>query len=246
MRLLVDLGNSRIKWAQSAPGHWHSDAVTHRGADLCALLDQAWKNIEAPRTVVVSSVAAGAAREALVRWLKHHGLPSAHFIRAPLQQLGVTNRYREPAQLGPDRWAALVAARALTTAPVSVVDGGTAVTVDALSADGEFLGGAIFPGLGLLRDSLAQGTAALGDAPGDASSCQARRTADAIAAGTLFGLAGAIERLLDEHRARLGAGMQVLLTGGDATPLAAMLRSPVREVPELVLQGLDRIADTLC
>lgn len=245
MKLLVDLGNSRIKWAQSAPGHWHSGAVTHRGADLTALLDQAWKNIGAPRTVVVSSVAAGAAREVLVRWLKHHALPAAHFIQAPPQQLGVTNRYHEPAQLGPDRWAALVAARALTTAPVSVIDGGTAVTVDALSADGEFLGGVIFPGLGLLRESLAQGAAGLGDAPGDASSCQARRTADAIAAGTLFGLAGAVERLLDEHRAQLGAGMQVLLTGGDAMPLSKMLRGPVRVVPELVLQGLDRIADTL-
>jgi type III pantothenate kinase len=245
VRLLVDLGNSRIKWAQSAPGHWHSGVVTHRGADLTALLDQAWKNIEAPRTVIVSSVAAGAAREALGRWLKHHGLPTAHFIQAPVQQLGVTNRYREPAQLGPDRWAALVAARALTTTPVSVVDCGTAVTVDALSANGEFLGGAIFPGLELLRGSLAHGTAALGDAPGDASITQARRTADAIAAGTLFGLAGAIERLLDEHRAQLGAGMQVLLTGGDASSLSNRLRCPVREVPELVLQGLDRIADTL-
>jgi type III pantothenate kinase len=126
-----------------------------------------------------------------------------------------------------------------------VVDCGTAVTVDALSADGEFLGGAVFPGLRLLRDSLVQGTAGIPATEGDATDCLARSTADGVAAGTLFGLAGAVERLIDEYRRTLGETTRVFLTGGDAPALAARLRAAHTPVPDLVLKGLARIADTL-
>ena len=76
---------------------------------------------------------------------------TAHIVRPQAQQLGVKNLYRKPEQLGADRWAALIGARGLTGSAACVVDAGTAVTVEALSAKGEFLGGAIFPGLHLLR-----------------------------------------------------------------------------------------------
>jgi len=157
----------------------------------------------------------------------------------------VRNRYRQPEQLGVDRWVALIGARGLTSSAACVVDCGTAVTVDALSAEGEFLGGAVFPGLRLLRDSLVRGTAGIPANEGDATDCLARSTADGVAAGTLFGLAGAVERLIDEYRRTLGATMRVFLTGGDAPALAARLRAAHTPVPDLVLKGLARIADTL-
>ncbi len=243
MRLLVDCGNSRIKWAQS-DGGWHTGAAAHRGADLIALLDEYWGPLNRPRQVVVSCVVE-AARAVIARWVEARWKLAAKFMEAQAQTLDVRNLYLEPNRLGADRWAALIAVRGLTKAPACVVDCGTAVTVDALSADGDFVGGVIFPGLELLRSSLARGTAAIGPEAGDSASCQARATADAVAAGTLFGLAGAVERLVAEQRAVLGASMEVFITGGDAPAILSHLRVPLTHVPDLVLRGLDRMAPLL-
>jgi type III pantothenate kinase len=90
-----------------------------------------------------------------------------------------------------------------------------------------------------------RGTEAIAPAEGNVADCLARSTADGVAAGTLFGLAGAVERLLDEYRRSLGEPMEIFLTGGDAPALAAHLRVPVTMVPDLLLKGLARIADSL-
>ena len=103
----------------------------------------------------------------------------------------------------------------------------------------------IFPGLRLLRGSLVQGTGGIRVADGGDADCLARATADGVAAGTLFGLTGAVERLIHEHRRTLGEDMQVLLTGGDGPRLAPRLSVAFTPVPDLVLRGLARIADTL-
>lgn len=245
MRLLVDLGNSRLKWVLNAPGRWELGMALHQGEDMTRLLDDAWGALEAPQRIVMTSVAAKELRQALDQWATRRWSLVPYVVQAQRAQLGVTNSYREPASLGADRWAALIGARALTQTPACIVDCGTAVTVDALSADGVFLGGAIFPGLRLLRQSLAQGAAALPLAFGDDTSCLARATADGIAAGTMLGLLGAIERMLVEQQKVIGPGMQVFLTGGDAPLLAARLTQPAIAIPDLVLKGLARIADTL-
>ncbi len=245
MNLLIDLGNSRLKWALHGPGLWRTDAALLDKQDITPLLDSVWDKIAKPEKVVVCSVSTPERLRALEQWVQTHWAVTPRIVRAQAEQLGVKNRYRQPEQLGVDRWVALIGARGLTISAACVVDCGTAVTVDALSAEGEFLGGAVFPGLRLLRDSLVQGTAGIPAAEGDATDCLARSTADGVAAGTLFGLAGAVERLIDEYRRTLGEGMQVLLTGGDAPALAARLRAAHTPVPDLVLKGLARIADTL-
>jgi type III pantothenate kinase len=244
MNLLIDLGNTRLKWALHAPGLWRTQAAVLED-DMPSLLDRAWHDLETPRKVVVCSVANPARRQTLEKWLQKHWSITPQIVRAQAEQLGVKNLYRQPEQLGVDRWVALIGARGLTTSAACVVDCGTAVTVDALSADGEFLGGAIFPGLRLLRDSLVQGTAGISATAGDAIDCLARSTVDGVAAGTLFGLAGAVERLIDEYRRTLGESMKVFLTGGDAPELATKLRAAHTPVPDLVLKGLASIADTL-
>lgn len=246
MNLLVDLGNSRLKWAQYAAGLWHSDAASlDSEKNIESLFDKAWGKIAKPQRVIVCSVSSPERSNALERWIQTRWSVTPHISLPQAEQLGVKNLYRNPQQLGADRWAALIGARGLTASAACVVDAGTAVTVEALSTKGEFLGGAIFPGLQLLRDSLARGTVAIAPAEGNAVDCLARSTADGVAAGTLFGLAGAVERLLDEYRRTLGETMQIFLTGGDAPALAAHLRVPVAMVPDLVLKGLARIADSL-
>lgn len=245
MRLLIDLGNTRLKWAQQTAGDWRTDAAVLAGHDVVPLLEKVWRAMPAPEQIVISSVSSPETLQAVTHWVKRSWSITPHVLRAQTEQLGVKSRYIDPATLGVDRWAALIAVRGLTLSPACIVDCGTAVTVDALSADGEFLGGVIFPGLHLLRSSLTRGTHGIKVAEGNEAECPARSTADGVAAGALFGLVGALEHLIQEYRKTLGEGMQIFLTGGDAPRLAPRLKEAVTQTPDLVLRGLARVADSL-
>lgn len=243
MNLLVDLGNSRIKWAHAGPQRWEVGAEAIPAEGFSELLDRLWRARAAPDRVVVSSVHGPHRQRLLHDWMAHQWAREPHFIHAQAQQLGVTNRYRDPAALGADRWAALIAARQASPAAQCLVDCGTAVTIDALSAGGEFLGGVILPGLHMARAGLLADTQGIRSADGAEGDCLARATGDGVAAGTLFGLAGAIERVVAEQRRVLGAEARVVLTGGDAPRLLSLLSGPVAHAPDLVLQGLKLIAE---
>ncbi len=243
MDLLVDLGNSRLKWALSVPGKWTTGAARHAAQDLTALLDGVWAKFEKPNRILVASVAADSTRTALVDWCRRRWALEPVAIRAQAEQLGVKHCYAQPETFGADRWAALLAVRGMTPSNACVVDCGTAVTVDALAANGEFRGGAIFPGLRLLRESLVHGTGGIRAVEGRTDSALGCSTADAVAGGTQHGLVGAVALLVAEQIAALGGEAEVFLTGGDAPLLRAHLKPPVRELPDLVLRGLARIAD---
>lgn len=243
MNLLVDLGNSRIKWARSGPGVWSTAADVLADDAITGVLDRLWGDMRAPQKVVVSSVASAQKLADLRQWLEQHWSLRAHVVKPGRELLGVRNHYYNPTSLGVDRWVALVAARQLATGPVCVVDCGTAVTMDALSVEGDFLGGVIFPGLRVLRVSLVSATDGIRETSGTDVSCFGRSTADGVAAGSVFGLAGAIERVLAEYRDQLGDRMEVLMTGADARVVLPRLRLTVREIPDLVLKGLAFIAD---
>lgn len=242
MDLLIDLGNSRLKWALAAPGTWTAGAVWHAQQDMAALLDGAWGRFEKPARILLASVAPAPVRAALTEWCRQRWALVPVAVQAQKEQFGVRHCYADPGSFGADRWAALVAVRGLTQTNACIVDCGTAVTVDALAANGEFRGGAIFPGLRLLRDSLVQGTGGIPAADGRADSALGRSTADAVAGGTQHGLVGAVVLLVAEQVAALGGDAQVFLTGGDAALLRAHLKPPVHDVPDLVLKGLARIA----
>ena len=268
MNLLVDMGNTRLKWllidtswllidlgwllswAETRKRNLHSGGERLRGADLARQLDDAWSKLTVPQRVVVANVAGAEAQQDLQTWVHHHW-PAArlHFVLATATQLGVNNSYREPARLGSDRWAALIGARARWTGPLCLVDAGTALTVDALDANGAFVGGVILPGIELARRALLARAPGVTAVDGDDSSCFAHSTADGVAAGTLYGAVGAVERIVAEFGVRLGKDMRVLLTGGDAQRLRphlhARLAYDIEEVPDLVLQGLARIAESL-
>lgn len=245
MKLLVDLGNSRLKWAWAAASQWTpGGSEAHPGADLAVLLDSVWGVHPAPRQVVLASVAAAARTQELIDWLQRRWALMPHVVRAQAALLGVQNRYEDPSRLGADRWAALIAARALTPHAACVVDCGTAVTLDALSANGDFLGGVIMPGLRLAPQCLL-GHTQLREIDGEDMHCFARNTGDGVAAGTLFGLAGGIDRIIEELSSALGATARVIVTGGDASRIVPRLRHPVIEAPDLVLKGLALIGETV-
>ena len=243
MNLVLDLGNSRCKWALAGADLKPGSALAY-GEDFARALDQTFGPLPRPVQVAAVSVAGAALTDTLAQWVKHHwSLDLMRFSARPAQ-CGVTNTYKDPAQLGADRWAALIAARVRVPGAACVVDCGTAVTVDALDAGGVFRGGVILPGLALMRAALQQRTQGVNAAEGDTGSVLAHTTADGVAAGTLFGLAGAIDRILDEQSAELGAAPRVLLTGGDAPVLQALLRHTTQLAPDLVLEGVARMAAT--
>jgi type III pantothenate kinase len=242
MNLVFDLGNSRCKWALANIGLKPGGAFAY-GEDFAHTLENSFSALARPERVAAVSVAGAARLETLAQWLQSRWGLQLQRIAACAVQLGVTNSYKDPGRLGADRWAALIAARARLAGAVCVVDCGTAVTVDALDAHGVFRGGVILPGLALMRDALLRRTEGIRVAQGDAGSALAHSTADGVAAGTLFGLAGAIDRIVDEQAATLGSAPQVLITGGDAEPLRALLRHATQHLPDLVLEGVARIVN---
>jgi type III pantothenate kinase len=233
-RLLIDLGNSRLKWAWLAEDALSpSGAAVHRGQDMAAVLAQAWAGQEAPASLHGAGVAPRALRQAVDDWASRHWGREVDWVETQADYRGLRNGYHEPARLGIDRWLAMVAAWRRHQAAACVVDCGSAVTVDILDDSGGHLGGWIAPGLQLMRTALLEGTD-LPPAQGEAKGEAGRDTASAILSGTLLAAVGLVDQAL-----QLGPeGSRLLLTGGDASELARQLRHPHEICPDLVLEGL--------
>lgn len=244
MILVLDLGNSRCKWAlaDAATGLTSGGAFDY-GQDFSQVLDKNFAALVRPDHVAAVSVTAIGHLHTLTQWVQQQWALDLQTIVTCASQLGVVNRYRDPVSLGADRWAALIAARARLQGAVSVVDCGTALTIDSLDEQGVYRGGVILPGLALMRDALLR-TQGVREVSGNDLSPLAQSTADGVAAGALFGLAGAVDRILDEQAALLGDNPLTLITGGDAPQLLALIRHAVQHTPDLVLEGVAHIART--
>ncbi|OWW19822.1 type III pantothenate kinase [Noviherbaspirillum denitrificans] len=256
MLLLIDAGNTRVKWAvvpsaerrPEALGRWtESGMVEH--AQVRSLSD-AWRAHKVVR-VLASNVAGEPMRDAIEQVLLGafgmQPVPLEWFASAA-ELAGVRNNYRNPAQLGCDRFASAIGAHALFPGrPLVVATCGTATTVDAVTPDGVFLGGMILPGLGLMASSLAKNTAQLPQVAGhiDIAEPFADYTDAAIASGCLAAQSGAIERAVAAH-ARHGGNVQCILSGGAASLIAPHLSVPHQRVDNLVLIGLHKASMTPC
>lgn len=241
MRILaIDAGNTRIKWGWFDGARWIRQSwVASAEADR---LGAALAVVTSPDRIIVSNVARHAVRERITAALKpFRAVP--RWIRSEAQQCGVTSGYGDPAQLGTDRWAALIGAWHLFHGPCAVVNAGTTMTVDALSGEGVFLGGFIVPGVDLMRAALAHNTAQLKLEAGRFTYFP-DSTADAITSGALNALAGSVERMLRFMEETGQVAPLVVLSGGAAAPLGPQLNARVEVVDNLVLEGLLRIAVT--
>jgi type III pantothenate kinase len=243
--LVADLGNTRLKWASvkddgELSGH---GAVEHATTGLAQALEGGWGRLRKPSRLVVANVAGATAAGVLTGWAVGRWGVTPEVVVAREAAAGVRNAYPEPERLGADRWAALVGAWALCRGAACVVDCGSAVTADALSAEGDHLGGLILPGLALMRRSLLEGTAGVRPVGEADVALLARNTAGAVAAGTLYALVAAIDRIATDLTAELGGRMETILTGGDAARLLPLLGRRWSHVPDLVLRGLAVLAD---
>ncbi len=234
-RLLIDAGNSRLKWAVVEDGLWCAQGSSDY-VDLSALKVQ----LTAGTDCFIASVASAENEHRLVALLEDAGI-GLSWLKAKADFAEVKNTYLDPLRLGVDRWMSLIAARQRTRGPVLVVSVGTAMTVDALSAAGVFLGGVIVPGVSLMRRALQQGTARVADVTGHWQAFP-RSTADAVESGIVAALCGAIQQQHARLAETTGALPHCLVTGGDAEMLLPHLTVDAEQVPALVLEGIDCVA----
>lgn len=235
MIVCIDCGNTRIKWGAHDGESWVAQgALDHAEVGRLGELCQRWP---LPERLMLANVAGPILGEAIARVMA----PWSAVLRC-VQSVaaagGVTNLYRNPERLGVDRWCALIGARSQGLTPRLVVMAGTATTIDSLDGDGNFIGGLILPGLDLMRQALAQGTAALSLASGQYDIAP-RCTEDAILSGCIEAQLGAIERAFG----RLAApDACCLLSGGNADILSHRLVIPHALAQNLPLEGLRHLA----
>ena len=242
--LLVDVGNSRLKWAFAEGGKLEGQgSARYQLSTLAQTLDSDWPHLARPDRVMVASVAGSVAQETLGTWVDAHWEVAAEFLVPCRASHGVTNAYTHPERLGADRWAALIAAHHRHEGPCCIVDCGTAITIDAVSGAGEHLGGLILPGLTMMRQALVENTQQIGPVARGNVSLLARNTEDGVTAGTLYTLVAAIDRIVADVATELGTTVSRIATGGDAAMLLPLLTGSWQHEPEIVLSGLALLAE---
>ncbi|BBA37270.1 type III pantothenate kinase [Methylocaldum marinum] len=244
--LLVDIGNSRVKWGIAQENRIVSgQSFASASESLGDSLDVHWLSLPVPHRIFACNVAGNEAERTITDWIRGHWRISSNFVRPADRGYGVVNGYERPEKLGVDRWVSLIASREFANRSICVADCGTALTFDVLDADGRHLGGLIAPGLALMKRALVQETKGIGNVGHDRSDFLGRSTSAAVQGGILTACAGLIEKSLERAAKKLGHAPDLLLTGGDAEVIAGVLDKPCRVVPDLILRGLLRIASSV-
>ncbi len=244
--LAIDVGNTRLKWAQYE--------AARPGARLLAqgvvflemihrLAETDWSALTPPTHMLGCVVAGEAVRRQVEEQLELWDLPPRWVVSSG-QAGGVVNGYDHPVRLGVDRFVALIGARQRVLAsgraqPALVVMVGTAVTVDTLDASGRFLGGYILPGFGLMQRALEMGTSGLKAPTGEVVDFPTN-TSDALMSGGANALAGAIQRMHSKLAVHSGQTPRLFMTGGAAVKLAPITDLPFEMVDSLIFEGLLR------
>jgi type III pantothenate kinase len=247
--LVVDVGNTQTHLGTFADGelveHWRFATVRESTADelgaalrsLLALRGVTFEDLEAS---IVSSTVPQLRPEwtEMARRYLGHDMP----VVGPGLRTGMPIRYDNPREIGPDRLVNAVAGYAKTGGPCVIVDFGTAVTHDIVSAEGEYLGGVIFPGVEISLEALTERAAALPKVDLiEPRTLIGKSTVDAIRSGMIFGYAAMVDGILARLREQLGRDMHAIATGG----LAAVVVPFCEEIDEvddlLTLQGLKLI-----
>ncbi|MGC8519850.1 MAG: type III pantothenate kinase [Steroidobacteraceae bacterium] len=242
--LLIDIGNTRVKWARDAAGGLgRSRAARHAGWSVRDFEPIIGSGARTER-ILVASVAGEPINTAVRRAAQRRGAPVPQFVATQRKACGVTAAYLEPWRLGVDRFLGMIGARAhFERLPLCVVGVGTAMTVDLLGADGRHRGGAIIPAPPLMISSLLEGTRGIrrraqGGVKGSAAALFARSTRSALEQGARYAAAATVDRAVQEAHALVGRAPLVVLTGGGADELRPLIRSASIEVADLVLWGL--------
>jgi len=240
MKLLVDIGNSRVKWATlDKEGLSPSQSFQRNKTGIKASLNKAWKSLTDIEAVYVANVGGDKLGEQLAEWSEKTWQLTPKSIKSEQKRFGVSNAYDEADKLGVDRWLSLIAARQHARQAQCIIDCGTAMTIDIVTRTGQHQGGMILPGLSLMRSSLASNTDALTEDEGEQEfKTLAANTYSAIQAGTLYSVTATLDRIISDLKLSFKNQIRFIITGGDAEQLLPLLPDDVHHYPDIVLKGL--------
>jgi len=247
MMLLIDMGNSAIKWASLKKRLSAQEAIPYQSDSLDNLLTQTWLKLDIPsQGIWISNVAGAQKAEILTHWMKSHWGLKPTFIKTSSYECGVKNAYHNPKQLGVDRWLALIGAHHLEKGALCVLGCGTAITLDVLFANGHHQGGIIMPGVtsmhnALLSDTQIQLNQTLQQR--DKQAFLAQDTQTGITLGILYAVIGLLEYVIG-HFEKQGHSLKLILTGGSVPALEPLLNRAYRHIPDLVLRGIKAVVST--
>lgn len=240
MRLLVDIGNSRIKWAEEVDGQiLPGKSIDFPLDGMEAFPGAAMEQLAAPRQILVSNVAGprieGIFRKfCLVTWSLH-----PEFMTVTGKAAGVTNGYDDVRQLGVDRWMALLAAWHFYSRPVCIIDCGTALTLDLLGRDGKHIGGYIIPGPATMVQSLMNRTSQIeSNVTEGRTLLPGRTTSDCVNNGTIAAVVAFVNTGIYQLQQLYEDDLAVVVTGGAAGALLKFLPDGIDHDPCLVLRGI--------
>lgn len=248
MTVLVDIGNTRIKWATWAGGELVRRGSAVHGDSLEAAIAAFANALPARARIIAANVAGDAVAERLRAVVAARPGTSLELVATTAQRFGVRCAYAEPSRLGVDRWVAVLAAYHAAGGAACAIDAGTAVTFDAVDAAGVHLGGLIFPGARLLAAALDRNTSDIGRtavAPTVPHGLDllGRTTDAAVGHAAWLALSAALDRAVAAVERALGTRPVVYLTGGDAEALHGWLETRAELRADLVLEGLALFAD---
>jgi len=244
--IVADIGNTRLKWARVDAGQLVGAGQAAHAGSQDAALEAFGAALTGAARVVAVNVAGEDFAGRLQACVAGHGADLT-LVRPRAEQYGVRCAYSDPARLGADRWVGVIAAHHLIVGAVCVIDAGTTVTFDAVARDGAHLGGLILAGPEMAAGALSRETRGIGETlPADSAptglAMLGASTNDAVAHGTMLGIAAALDRAVGEVGAALDESPVVVLTGGGAGRLESWLETPVSYRPEFILEGLAHIA----
>lgn len=242
MNLLLDIGNTQLKWATVTAGEFKfGGTLPHQGCSLAQLFQQHWHSLPTPTQILVSNVAGEALAAEISEWVESHWQVPVEFIKTSSEWRELKNGYENPDQLGVDRWLNLVAAWQKYHIALCVVGCGTAITFDLVQANGQHRGGFIIPGIELMRTALTEHTAKCHWNPENTvvnTQHLGTNTQMGIAGGTLEAAVAFINQATQQAQEETSDVLQLVITGGAANELLPRLANSYVLHPYLCLEGI--------
>ena len=232
--LLVDIGNTRIKYMRANKEGLHGLEAIKHSLLTYQWMDEHWADIE---VIYIASVAHENLTVLIKAWVALKNI-ACNVIKSEKHYAGLTNAYLNPENLGVDRWLAMQGAKkCFPMENLLVIDLGTATTVDFLTAEGMHRGGWIFPGLHMLVNRVVDNTANVNKAMTLPEFEFGQNTSECLHYSAIAGTVGLIEKAI-EKASELASLDQIILLGGNAEVIAQYLPDNISIQDELIFHGL--------